>query len=298
MEQVAPADLTPFGTYWLAMPNALFAPIPSPPADPTLPVYSVADGIYLVDETGGWLPRGDTTSALATESNAVVNLINNIQGAEVVHAMRTMGMDLPGIPGGGGGGGAYTNSYIFYSINTNLLWLQITNVSNGTAYANLRNATDQIYAVWSTTNLAIPFTNWQVETEVFPTTSTTNRLPFTVPTLGRQDLFLRAQDWTGVYGNGLPLWWTWYYFHTLDLSWTNQDGSGSTLGDDYTNHTDPNTITFTIAVTNSDADLPPIPNLPSEHHRCGFLRLRSSIGQQQQFIHCYIAALLVAPTLW
>ncbi len=249
LEQVSPDALTPFATYWEAMPGAMFAPLPSPPFDLTMPIYSVADGIYLVDATGGALPCGGTIAAMEIESNAVVNLINQIQGAEVVHTMRAMGMDLPGIPGGGGGsgGGSYTNSYIFYSFNTNLLWLQITNISNGTAYANLHNATDQVYAIWSTTNLAIPFTNWQVETEVFPTTSTTNRLPFTVPTLGRQDLFLRAQDWTGVVANGLPDWWTWYYFHTLDLSWTNLDANGNTLGDDFTNHYDPDTIIFTIS---------------------------------------------------
>ena len=94
--------------------------------------------------------------------------------------------------------------------------------------------------------MTIPFSFWQVETEVFPTGSTPNRLPFNVLELGRQDLFLRAQDWTGVYANGLPEWWTWYYFHTLDLSWTNQDANGNTLGYDYTNHYDPDTIDFTL----------------------------------------------------
>jgi hypothetical protein len=200
LEQVAPSA-SAAGTYWEALPGAaIFAPLPSPPFDPTLP------------------DNGDN-------------------------------------------GDGYTNSYPLFSPNTNLLFLQISNISSGTAYASLHNATNQVYAIWSTPDLTIPFDYWQVETELFPTTATTNILPFIVSTLGRQDLFLRAQDWTGVYANGLPCWWTWEYFHTLDLSWTNQDANGNTLGDDYTNSTDPDTITFTIAVTNIDVNTA-TPNLP------------------------------------
>ena len=62
---------------------------------------------------------------------------------------------------------------------------------------DLYNATDQVYAVWSTTNLSTNFpTGWQVETEVFPTD--TNCMPFTVQNLNRPNLFLYAEDWTGV----------------------------------------------------------------------------------------------------
>src|ERR1035438_9390924 len=91
-------------------------------------------------------------------------------------------MSSQGIPGfgdgGGGGSGDYpTNSYPLYSINTNLLWIQITNVFNGTAYANLHNATNQVYAIWSTPDLTVPFAYWQVETEVFTTAATTNSIP-------------------------------------------------------------------------------------------------------------------------
>ena len=259
LTQASSDQLPPFGTYWLAMPNASFAPLPTPPWDTTLPVYIIANGQYLVDDTEGQLPRGNTITAMEVESNAVVNLINQVETAAVVQPMgMAAAMDsslpLPGT-GSGGDGSGYTNDYILsYSFDTNLLWLQITNVANGTAYANLYNATNQVYVIWSTPDLTIPFANWQVETEVFPTNNTTNCFPFTVATLGRQDLFLRAQDWTGVYSNGLPCWWTWYYFHTLDLSWTNLDAYENTLGDDYTNVSDPNTILFVIAVTNVDVN--------------------------------------------
>ena len=49
----------------------------------------------------------------------------------------------PSPPGGGGGGGGrgFTNSY-GYCFDTNQLWLNITNVSGGMAFVNLRNGTN------------------------------------------------------------------------------------------------------------------------------------------------------------
>ena len=63
----------------------------------------------------------------------------------------------------------------------------MTGVSNGAAWFNLYNATNQIYAIWSTTNL---LANWNVETELWPTNATV--MPFTVPTLEGQNLFVQA----------------------------------------------------------------------------------------------------------
>ena len=162
--------------------------------------------------------------------------------------------DDPTLPGGGGGGGSSSNSYIFSGgipVDTNGLWLEITNVSSEFAFANLHNGTNQVYAIWSTTNLLIPFTNWQVETEVFPTD--TNCQPFSFPTLNRQNLFMLAEDWTGVDsdGDGIPDWWTWNYFGVLSLNATNLDSGGvNTLGYDYANSLDPNIIYFTLSATN------------------------------------------------
>ena len=61
--------------------------------------------------------------------------------------------------------------------------------------------------------------------------------PFTVQTPERQNLFMRAEDWTGVTENGntTPDWWFWWYFGTTALSDTNLDGLGNTLLYDYTN---------------------------------------------------------------
>jgi hypothetical protein len=67
---------------------------------------------------------------------------------------------------------------------------------------SVMNATNQVYVIWFTTNLSLRFGLWQVETELWPATNQTNVLPFTVPTLGRDKLFLRAEDWTRVDSNG------------------------------------------------------------------------------------------------
>jgi hypothetical protein len=135
------------------------------------------------------------------------------------------------------------------TIDTNSLWLEITNVANGLAYLNLHNSTNQIYAIWSASNL---LAEWNVETEVWPDTNQNQTVtPFTVPTLERQNLFVRAQDWTDVLGDGgIPLWWYWLYFGRTDLLATNLNSVGSTLLFDYTNNLDPNFLVFSIVVTN------------------------------------------------
>ena len=40
-----------------------------------------------------------------------------------------------------------------YLLTPATLWLEITNVLGGVAHLNLHNATNQVYAIWSTTNL-------------------------------------------------------------------------------------------------------------------------------------------------
>ena len=135
-----------------------------------------------------------------------------------------------------------------YTIDTNGLYLEVAGVSNGSAWFNLHNASNQVYAIWSTTNL---LANWNVETEMWPTNPA--MLPFTVPTLERQNLFVRAEDWTDVdsNGDGIPDWWIWMYFGTLDLSATNLDSQGNTLLHDYQNGLDPNIIQFSLQFTNN-----------------------------------------------
>lgn len=155
----------------------------------------------------------------------------------------------------GGPGFDYGDDYDYppyfndYSLLTNGLWLEITNVSNGQAYLNLHNATDYVYEVWSKTDLAAPC--WNIETEVFPTDI--NCMPFTVPELNRTNLFFWARDWTGITsdGNETPEWWFWEYFGTVDMADADLDANGNTLLSDYTNNYVPSAFSFSsIEVTN------------------------------------------------
>jgi hypothetical protein len=156
--------------------------------------------------------------------------------------MRSMSMeDL-----GGGGDGSDSFSYV---VPTNGLWLKLESVSGGLAHLDLMNATNSVYAVYNTEDLT---GGWQVVAEVWPTNAAV--MPFTVPTLGQQTLFLRAADWTGITsgGNTVPWWWFWQNFGTTALSDTNLDSLNvRTLLYDYTNQIDPNPISFTIGVANN-----------------------------------------------
>ncbi len=260
LQLVSPDNLPPFGTYWEVMPYGVMAPLPCPPFDPTLPIYAITDNnIFLVDATGGQLlvnPRRTTAMSAAVNdaaeslATAVVNLINQVQTLEANRQarsmMRAMGMNVSDDSDGGGDG--FSPMFSSYMIDTNSLWLEITNVSNGWSHLNLHNGTNLVYAIWSTTNL---LTGWQVEMEVWPTNGTTipTVTPFLVQNFDRQNLFLRAEDWTGVDsdGDGGPDWWSWKYFGTINLSDTNLDysGNGFTFAQDYSNNVTPTVFKYT-----------------------------------------------------
>ena len=274
---VAYDNLPPYGTYWEMLPSGLMPPLPFPPTDPTLPIFAIADNIFLVDATGGQvtvharqlgsmrltrITTSDATeSALEAQATAIVNLINQVQDAQFNQDMAMVfGLDVPS-PNGGfgdGSGGDFANIYSAYTFDTNQLWLEITNVSNGWSYLNLHNATNQVYAIWGTTNLLTPFVQWQVETEVWPTD--TNCMPFALQNFDRQDLFLRAEDWTRVTENGntTPDWWFWLYFGTTALSDTNLDAGGNTLLYDYQKGIDPNIIEFSLQFSSYNVNVSPV----------------------------------------
>jgi len=271
LESVAPSDLPAFGTYWLVLPSGVTAPLPCPPYDQILPIYQIADGQFLVDQTGGQVVsnsrrrlrqmatlNSDTAmaDAVGAVTESIVALIDQIQTEDDNRQLRTMalslGVDVPSLGGDGGGtgDGGYSPEYTGGGtpIDTNALYLQITNHSGGWIHLNLCNATNQVYAIWTTTNLATPGADWQVETELFPIDDQTNVMPFAVPNLDPLNLFIRAEDWTGKdsNGDGVPDWWLWKYFGTTGLSDTNLGATGNyTLGFDYSYGIDPNAIEFT-----------------------------------------------------
>jgi hypothetical protein len=136
------------------------------------------------------------------------------------------------------------------TLDTTGLYLQLTNLDTAQAYLNLYNASDQVYAIWSSTGL---LTGWNVAAEVWPTNADVQ--PFTLPISGQDTFFAFAQDWTGVTENGntTPDWWLWKFFGNpgLTMSDSTADSSGTnTLLSDYTSGRDPNIIAFTISTTN------------------------------------------------
>ncbi len=202
-----------------------------------LPAWQLGGGFYLLDDR-------DYVWGQRKKSKRVTTL----QSGGGVHAM-----DAPSVPGDGGGDdddGDYSGSYIT-PFSTNGLWLQITTVSNGLAYLNLMNATDSVYEILSTVTLTNGVNSWNIESEVWPTN--TVAMPFTVPELGRTNLFIWAMDWTRIdaNSNGIADWWEWKYFGNFSQP-TNESYDGiNTILYDYTNDLDPNVIQFSLQFTNN-----------------------------------------------
>ena len=239
-------------TFWLVKGpdgNGASPPLPAfPPAlsGLGLPLFSLGDGNILIDDSSV------DYSELDAASQSALGLRN-------MATLNSLALPDPSDGGSGDGddGGTNTQPYaLVYAFDTNGLWLEITNVANGLAYLNLHNATNPVYAIWSTTDLP---QGWQVEAEVWPSNPTV--MPFTVPTLGRQNLLMRAEDWTGVDsdGDGIPDWWIWLYFGNLSETATNLDSQGNTLLHDYTNGLDPNVLTFTLSAASSYVNQTAVP---------------------------------------
>ena len=236
------------------------APFPMLPPGANSSVYLLPNGTYLVDGTADAV-GGQSAATLEAQGNAVLNLIGQIQTAQAGLQLRAAdaanGWPMPG-GGGSGGGGGYTNQMVSIPLNTNMLWLGIQSVSNGLARLDLYVPTNCIYtnsevfAIWCTTNL---LAGWQVVEEVWlpaprPQTNPVV-VPFTVATFGAPNLFVRAEDWTGVVSDGLPDWWKFFWLNSLTESATNQDCQGNSLLYDYTNNLAPaEPPAFTLLLTN------------------------------------------------
>jgi hypothetical protein len=241
LQPVPPADIPESGTFYrlsdyLDNGGSLGPPLPFL-QDTNATVYSLndANGVFLVDNTS-LTNDTDALNAAALLLQPKDSFSANLLGGMAATSGAMAAMDASGNSGG------YTPMF-----DPTSLWLEITNVRDGVAYLNLHNATNQVYAIWSTTNLP---GGWNVESELWPTNSAV--MPFTELSLDRQNLFLLAEDWTGVTENGntTPDWWFWMYFDTTALYDTNLDTQGNTLLYDSQNGLDPNIINFTVRMGN------------------------------------------------
>jgi hypothetical protein len=235
---VSPGQVPRVGTFWTVTGSGEILPYPCPPQnDMTTPIYQLAGGQFLVDQTGGQIPaiprrfgmQAQTTGSMAVsglelEADTVLSLITRVQTGAANQQMRMMGMNLP-MPGDGGGdSGGGTNGVGFYGIHytmpTNGLWLEMVGITNGLAYVNLHDVPrlDSVYEIFSRTDMSAP--NWDIETEVFPPDTNQNVVTFTVPQSDRTNLFLWARDWTGVdeNNNGIPDWQEWEYYGDASIS--------------------------------------------------------------------------------
>jgi hypothetical protein len=194
--------------------DAFGPPLPGDPR-PDLPVYSLGSGNYMIDNS--------------SDPNVSVG---------------SMAMGRGGMMMGADSGGFSP----MLSFDTNALWLDISGITNGIVYADLNNATNQVYEILTKTDLSL--SNWTIESEVWPTNPVD--MPFTLYQNGRTNLFVWAMDWTGVTENSntTPDWWFWKYFGIVGLLDSDLDSHRNPLSFDYNNQLDPNVIQFTLQFTN------------------------------------------------
>ena len=187
-----PADQwPPFGTYW-GVCNSLpciTVPLPFSPDDPSLVVYAIGGGHFLVDETAGQLvsplpsPYGhralntaDYAAILQAQVEELQNFVAQVQARQLsAQSTRNGAMNAldfappPWPPGGDGGtndwpdGGGMT--FNGKTPGTNDLWLEILAMSllNQTASLVIHppwNVTNGVYDLLYCTNLAPPI-SWQ-----------------------------------------------------------------------------------------------------------------------------------------
>jgi hypothetical protein len=90
LQLMSPEEVPISGTFWWVMPGGAAVPAPCPPLDLSAPIYQIADGQFLVGETGGVLPQPtgrqallgvSSATLLQAQADAVVNLITQVQTA-------------------------------------------------------------------------------------------------------------------------------------------------------------------------------------------------------------------------
>jgi pimeloyl-ACP methyl ester carboxylesterase len=248
LTRVDPATLTPFAScWWTVFPNSGPVPMPCPPQDLSVPIYEMANGIYLVDETGGSISvsvpqrttskqatlQSATVAAVDRQGNAIANLIEQVQATQTVQPMaRAMSLSANSLTPGDGGSSsnAYTAndaSYVQPDYGTNL-WLAQTYVAGGyMGGIGTNTMSDVQYEIQSRTNLVQA--DWQSEGFIYGS-ELTNWTPLSVAQNGRINLFIRLKSWASSDRSGLPDWWELEYFGTNGV-----DPNANPMGDGWSN---------------------------------------------------------------
>ncbi len=157
---VEATDLPDSGTFWVMTVDSdgglIESPYPALPPDLlTLPIYSVTNDIYMVDDTGGQLApasarmsSAQATSIARTQSLTMASLIDEIQ-----------------LDGSDGTNQTFELDYALRVYGSNDLWLSIYSVTNGISHIiihppwNINVSTDS-WNLFYTTNIATAFSNW------------------------------------------------------------------------------------------------------------------------------------------
>ncbi len=149
---IAREDLPTHGTFWLVGSNGSTLPMPCAPVDQSLPIYAISDTVFVADGTHGMaqlsphrVGYGTVADVLNIQANAVANLVNQTATTQILRPMmRAMGMDTPMFNSEeDSSDSGFYNDADNYTWDTNQLWLEITNVTPSTTFANLHNATNQ-----------------------------------------------------------------------------------------------------------------------------------------------------------
>ena len=244
LAQIAPEDLPIIGgTFWWVMPGGNAVPAPCLPLDLSGAVYQIADGQFLVDETGGQVvvnthrfglaqaTSSTVASEVASQADAVVNLITQVQATAANQQMQAMAgnmmaMDVPS-PGDGGDGGtnSYTpngSGYTLPDYGTNLWIAQVGTVSGNLLGTMSNSIGDVSYEIQSRTNLSQ--SDWA--SEGFINGSELTNWTMSVAQNGRPNLFLRIRSWIDSDNVGIPDWWQLLYFGYVGIDPNAPDPAG------------------------------------------------------------------------
>ncbi len=213
--------------------------------------------VFLIDDT--FVPPGALSD---------LQLVDQLMGTEDLLLDADVGMSLA------------------YSFTSDDLWLEITSATNATASLVIHPPASEegigVYDLFMTTNLAVNVlglngTNWQWvlrcdpgQTNLLVTNLTEDVCFFRLGRTndadsdGMSDAFEMLVSHTDPNngdqnGNGIPDGWEWSYFGSLQPGDADYDGDGWSNYDEYFYGSDPNTITFSVAVTNRYVNLNPVP---------------------------------------